>query len=80
MSYSKFSVKECNIFFPLFLCHNFIVIINIIEGGMSMINAQIMNKLVSLEPDLKILEVEEVKIKNKIVKVIYIYIKFKIKS
>lgn len=37
-----------------------------------MINAQIMNKLVSLEPDLKILEVEEVKIKNKIVKVIYI--------
>ena len=65
-------MKEQNIFFPLFLCHNLIVTVEVTGGGMSMTNTRIIKELVSLEPDLDILQVEEVKIKNRIVKLIHV--------
>lgn len=38
-----------------------------------MTNTQIIKDMVSLEPELDILEIEEVKIKNKVVKIIYLF-------
>ena len=46
--------------------------IDITEGGTSMTNAQIVKSLVNLEPDLDVLEVEEVKKNGKSVKIIHI--------
>lgn len=46
--------------------------IDITEGGTSMTNTQIVKSLVNLEPDLDVLEVEEVKKNGKMVKVIHI--------
>ena len=46
--------------------------IDITEGGTSMTNTQIVKSLVSLEPELDVLEVEEVKKNGKSVKIIHI--------
>jgi len=53
------------------LCNNLGVIIVIIaEGGWSMTDTQIVKELVGLEPNLNVFNIEEVKLKGKIVKFI----------
>lgn len=60
------------VFFPLFLCHNLDMIVVIIEGGNRTTNTQDIKQLVALESCIKIIKVEEVRINNKKVKLIYV--------
>ena len=54
------------------MCHNLDMIVVIIEGGNGMTNTQDIKQLVALESCIKITKVEEVKINNKKVKLIYV--------
>ena len=66
------SGKETSVSFLLFLCHTLYVIKDITEEVVSMTDTQMVKKLVALETDLDILNIEEAKIKEKISKVIHV--------